>query len=138
MNDEFGLDELDELEQKDKGVNAKVTMKRTPKKAAPKRKTSPKKSTPVVDDFAGKDADDTSGKIRIMIDEVAGMSNYEVIGVNGKVWQVKRGEPVWLPPEAVHVLENAVMTDIVVVRNEITGKREEVVKKYAAIPWRRV
>lgn len=77
-------------------------------------------------------------KIRIMIDEVAGMSNYEVIGVNGDVIQVKRGVPVEVEAKYVHALENAQMTHVEKVKNPLTGEMDEVVKHFSAIPWRRV
>ncbi|KGO32764.1 hypothetical protein JT06_18510 [Desulfobulbus sp. Tol-SR] len=76
-------------------------------------------------------------KVRIMIDEVSGLSNYEVVAVNGKVYQIKRGVPVEVPPEVVHVLENAQMTILEQRKNPLTGLTEEVPRTFSAIPWRR-
>lgn len=75
--------------------------------------------------------------IRIIIDEVPGLSNYEVVGVNGKVYQIKRGVPVTVPPEVVGVLETAQLTNVEQRKNRITGETEEVVRHYSAVPWRR-
>ena len=77
-------------------------------------------------------------KIRIMIDEVKGMSNYEVVGVNGQVTQIKRGVPVWVDPSVVHVLENAQTTHIEQKANKITGEVEDIERTFSAIPWRRM
>jgi len=77
-------------------------------------------------------------KIRIMIDEVKGMSNYEVVGVNGVVHQIKRGVPVWVDPAVVHVLENAQTTHIEQKVSKITGEIEDQERTFSAIPWRRV
>ena len=53
----------------------------------------------------------TPAMVRIIVDEVAGVKeNYEVVGVNGKVYQIKRGVPVEVPQEVVHVLELAKAT----------------------------
>lgn len=77
------------------------------------------------------------GWVRIIIDEVPGLSNYEVVGVNGNVFQIKRGVPVLVPPSVVGVLETALMTNVEQRKNRITGETEEVVRHYSAIPWRR-
>ena len=77
-------------------------------------------------------------KIRIMIDEVKGMSNYEVVGVNGVVHQIKRGVPVEVDPAVVHVLENAQTTHIEQRVNKVTGEVEDHDRTFSAIPWRRM
>ena len=76
-------------------------------------------------------------RVRIIIDEVPGMSNYEFVGVNGRAYQIKRGVPVLVPIEVVYALEDAVLTQVEIRRNQITGEREEVVQNRSAIPWRR-
>jgi hypothetical protein len=77
--------------------------------------------------------------IRIIIDEDPNLKNrnYEVVGVNGKVWQLKRGTPVEVPPEVVHVLENAVTSYYEQRTDRITGDLVEVEKTKSAISWRR-
>ena len=77
-------------------------------------------------------------RIKIMIDEVPGMSNYEVVGVNGRVTKIKRGAVVAVLPEVVHALENAKVTSIVQKVNKVTGEVEDHVHEFSAIPWRRV
>ena len=76
-------------------------------------------------------------RVRIIIDQVKGMSNYETVGVNGRIYQIKRGEPVYVPQEVVNVLQDAVMTDTIITRHPITGERVEEVRHFSAIPWRR-
>ncbi len=76
--------------------------------------------------------------IKIMIDAVDGKSNYEVVGVNGKIYQIKRGVPVDVPPEVVEVLKNAVETRLSQSKNPRTGEMEEVRTDVPAIPWRKV
>lgn len=76
--------------------------------------------------------------IRIIIDEVAGVKeNYEVVGVNGVVYQIKRGVPTEVPPEVVHVLELAQGTHTEQIFNRQSGEYEEVHRIFSAIPWRR-
>ena len=79
----------------------------------------------------------TEDRVRIIIDQIKGMSNYETVGVNGRIYQIKRGEPVWVPQEVVNVLQDAVMTDTIITRHPITGERVEEVRHFSAIPWRR-
>ena len=81
--------------------------------------------------------DEKTRKIRIIIDEMAGCKdNYEAVGVNGVVYQIKRGVPVEVPPEVVHVLELAIATHIEQKKNPYTGELEETERRYSAIPWR--
>ena len=132
VNDEFDL-------TNDLGIGEPPATAAKKPAAKPAKKAEAK--PPVVDEHAEEaeaPVDPNKGKIRIMIDEVAGMSNYEVIGVNGKVIQVKRGVPVWVAPEYVHVLECAQMTHIEKHKNPMTGEVEETRKTFSAIPWRRV
>lgn len=77
-------------------------------------------------------------RVQIIIDEVPGMSNYEVVGVNGTLYQIKRGVPVWVPMGVVYALQDAVMTQTEIRRHPVTGEREEIVRHHSAIPWRRV
>jgi len=76
--------------------------------------------------------------VRIMIDEVPGMNNYEVVGVNGKVYQIKRGIPVDVPREVMTTLESCQMTVVEQKKNKYTGESEDVVRHFSAVPWRRV
>lgn len=137
VNDDFDLGEdlgLNDpiVQQIKKKARAEHAKKAAPKKAAPKEVPE----EPVVDEIAS--ADPNKGKIRIMIDEIAGMSNYEVIGVNGRVIQIKRGTSVWVGPEYVHVLETALMTHVEHKVNRMTGETEETRKTFSAVPWRRM
>ena len=76
--------------------------------------------------------------VRIIIDEVAGVKeNYEVVGVNGVVYQIKRGIPIEVPPEVVHALELAKATHTEQRFNKVTGEYEEIDRSFSAVPWRR-
>ena len=77
-------------------------------------------------------------RVKIVIDEVPGMSNFEVVGVNGTLYQIKRGVPVEVPIGVMYALQDAVMTQTEIRRNPITGEREEIVRHHSSIPWRRV
>lgn len=46
----------------------------------------------------------------IVIDQEANKPNYEFVGVNGKGYQIKRGEEVEVPASVVGVLDNAIAT----------------------------
>lgn len=127
MDNEFDL--ASDLEMGEQVVSQ--TKPKSLKKQQPPRVAA----SEILDD---EEAKPEKGKIRIMIDEVAGMSNYETVGVNGNIIQIKRGVPVWVKPEYVHALENAVMTHIEKRENPLTGENDTVVRHYAAIPWRRV
>jgi len=82
--------------------------------------------------------DETTKKVRIIIDEMAGCKeNFEAVGVNGVVYLIKRGVPVEVPQEVVHVLGLAVTTHIEQKQNPMTGELEEVKRNFSAIPWRR-
>lgn len=76
--------------------------------------------------------------VKIMIDEVKGMSNYETVSPNGIVYKIKRGVPVDVPQEVVNALELCVMTHIEEVRDPVTGERVEKKKTFSAIPWRKL
>ena len=100
-------------------------------------KAKGKKKADEVDVVISETKPKSEQKVRIMIDEVAGLSNYEVVGVNGTVYQIKRGVPVDVPYEVVHALENAQMTIIEQRKNPLTGLTEEVPRTFSAVPWRR-
>ena len=140
-NEDFDIDLDLGMGEEDKAAPAKaVPAKAVPAKAAPKKRTAKKKlqtEPKEVDEKLDATSDPNKGKVRIVIDQVKGMSNYEVVGVNGKVYQIKRGEPVWVPEAVAHVLDNAVMTDAIINRHPVTGERVEHIHTYSAIPWRR-
>jgi hypothetical protein len=73
----------------------------------------------------------------IIIDEVEGGENFEVVGVNGKVYQIQRGVEVAVPQEVVEVLRTAVATRFVKVKRE-DGETDLVPRQHSAIPWRLV
>ena len=128
-NEEFelGLTDTPGLPPEDDEVVVKVKGKAT--KAA--------KADPVVDKVLD---EKTKGKdkVRSMIDEVPGMNNYEVVGVNGKIYQIKRGIPVEVPREVMTTLECCQMTVVEQKKNKYTGESEDVVRHFSAVPWRRV
>ena len=108
--------------------------------AAPAKKTrkKPEPSQPAkVSENITVGTENAVDRVRIIIDQVIGMSNYETVGVNGRIYQIKRGEPVYVPQEVVNVLQDAVMTDTIITRHPITGERVEEVRQFSAIPWRR-
>lgn len=74
--------------------------------------------------------------VTIMIDEVPGMSNYETVGANGVMYQIKRGVPVKVPRVVVNVLKLAVLTHDEVFKDPITGDRTTRSYNRSSIPWR--
>lgn len=115
------------------------TKKKVTKKA-PKKQTVPVDQVEDLKVSDGKKEVSMPAKeelVKIIIDEVPGMSNYEVVGVNGTLYQIKRGVPVEVPMGVVYALQDAVMTQVEVRRNPFTGEREEIVRHHSAIPWRR-
>ena len=71
----------------------------------------------------------------IEIDEVEGRPNFEVVGVNGKVFKIQRGVPVKIPHSVLEVLNHAVAERIVQTHNPqggVTSKRQ----KYTTVPFR--
>ena len=138
-NEDFDID-LDLGMGEEGEVVVEEAAETAPAKAAPKKRTAKKKlqtEPKEVDEKLDATSDPNKGKVRIVIDQVKGMSNYEVVGVNGKIYQIKRGEPVWVPEAVAHVLDNAVMTDTIIDRHPVTGERIERTHTYSAIPWRR-
>lgn len=85
----------DEITTEPPAAPEKATRPRVGKKDQPKVKADVKITERQVP------ADD---RIRIIIDREKGMSNFETVGVNGKVYQIERGVAVYVPPEVVHVL----------------------------------
>ena len=115
-----------------------------PKKQV-KKKAAPPPPPPQVEDLVVEEDEEDQApvapkeeKVRIMIDEVAGGANYEFVGVNGVSYQIKRGVPVEVPMGVIYALQDAVMTQTEIRRNPITGEREELVRTFSTIPWRRV
>ena len=135
LNDDFDLDGLDEVvapeipreESADTAAERQPAprgAKAAPKKKAPKAKAAPKKKV--------------AKKVWIMIDEVPGMSNFETIGHNGDIIQVKRGVAVEVEVRFMHVLELAVQTAITESADPVTGEKVETMNHFSAIPWRQV
>lgn len=79
-----------------------------------------------------------SDYVDIFVDEVEGMPNFEVVGVNGVVYRIKRGEVTSVPAAVVHVLKNAIATRTIQTRDPITGMKKEEFRNYSPIPWRKV
>lgn len=113
----------------------KVTKKATKKQAAPVDQVEDLKVTNGKKEVLMPAKEE---RVKIIIDEVPGMSNYEVVGVNGTLYQIKRGVPVEVPIGVMYALQDAVMTQTEIRRNPITGEREEIVRHHSSIPWRRV
>lgn len=109
-----------------------------------KKKATPPPPQQVEDLVVEEDEEDAAPavpkeeRVKIVIDEVPGMSNFEVVGVNGTLYQIKRGVPVEVPIGVMYALQDAVMTQTEIRRNPITGEREEIVRHHSSIPWRRV
>jgi len=82
--------------------------------------------------------DPKANYVKIFIDEVEGMPNYEVVGHNGKIFRIKRGEEVAVPPEVIYVLKDTIATRIVQKKDPVTGQMIEERRNYSAIPWRKV
>ena len=137
--EENNLDDLLDIEVP--ATAPSVTEEPVLPQSAPAKKTRSKKveqAQPAkVSENITEDTRKADDRVRIIIDQVKGMSNYETVGVNGRIYQIKRGEPVYVPQEVVNVLQDAVMTDIIITRHPITGERVEEVRHYSAIPWRR-
>lgn len=72
----------------------------------------------------------------IFIDEEKGKPNFEVVGVNGKMFQIRRGVDVEVPEEVLHVLKNAVGTRYVKRTNDKTGLEELVPQQFNTVPFR--
>jgi len=73
----------------------------------------------------------------IIIDEVEGQPNYEVVGVNGVVYQIQRGIETSVPESVVGVLRNAIATKYVKVRRA-DGLEDLQKRNLSSIPWRLV
>lgn len=137
MEDNILDEQLGELMTPNGSDEAATETPGTPEKATqPKagKKNQPKVKADVKITEKAAPADD---RIRIIIDREKGMSSFETVGVNGKVYQIERGVAVYVPPEVVHVLELAVMTDTTVSKHPITGERVETTTHFSSIPWRR-
>jgi hypothetical protein len=140
------------------GSEKKPAKKAAQKKAASK-KTAPKKAEPVVEDEVTAKDEVTEEEIQmhedpvvdeqldettdprdswpvIVIDEVNGMPNYETVGLNGEVFQIKRGVEVPVPPGVLGILQNAVGDRIVQSRDPVSGNTETSTQKYSTIPYR--
>lgn len=75
---------------------------------------------------------------RIIIDEPRDQTDAPeaFVGVNGRAYQIKRGVAVDVPPEVVHVLNNAVAERSFPKVNEVTGMPEGIVtRKYRRFPF---
>ena len=83
--------------------------------------------------------DDKSDWITILIDDVPGLKkNYEVVGVNGKVYQIKRNVPTLVPPEVVATLKTCVLTHVEQKFDQASGEYIDIERNFSAVPWRRV
>jgi len=83
--------------------------------------------------------DDKSDWITIIIDDVPGLKkNYEVVGVNGRVYQIKRNVPTLVPPEVVATLKTCVLTHVEQKFDQASGEYIDVERNFSAVPWRRV
>lgn len=78
-----------------------------------------------------------SGRKRtIIIDDVEGMPNFEVLGLNGHVLQIKRGVEVEVWEEYVEILRHAVSSFEPTLDDVKNGRIG--IKNRTAIPWRLV
>lgn len=86
---------------------------------------------------AGEPPPGCSGRKRtIIIEDVEGLPNFEVLGLNGHVIQVKRGEEVEIWEEYVEILRHAVSTFEPTLADVEKGNR--ITKNRNLIPWRLV
>ena len=74
---------------------------------------------------------------KIIIDEVEGQPNYEVVGVNGVIYQIQRGIETAVPESVVEVLKNAIATKYVKVKRS-DGVEDLQKRNLSSIPWRLV
>ena len=77
--------------------------------------------------------------VEIWIDEVEGLSNYEVVQGNGVLYQILRGTPVKVPPIVVEILKLAIKSTFKMIPHPtILGKEtlHEIIS--SSIPWRKV
>ena len=102
---------------------------------SPERPQDAAPAMPHVDVDLSENKDPRAGWPEIIIDEQEGAPNYETVGVNGRTYQIKRGEKTPVPPEVLHVLENAIATRMVPFEND-RGKIEHKMVDYPAIPYR--
>lgn len=73
----------------------------------------------------------------IFIDEEENELNSVKVGVNGKIWQLKRGVDIPdVPEEVIEVLRNAKASRIVQSVNPTTGLIESKTQDFHRIPWR--
>lgn len=96
---------------------AEAAVARAPDTALPDQ--GPKESWPVIE-----------------IDEVKGAPNFQFVQVNGIPFQIKRGEPVAVPPAVLKVLQNAVGHRVVQEQDHATGMTKTRLVKYANVPYR--
>lgn len=96
---------------------AEVAVASAPDTALPNQ--GPKESWPVIE-----------------IDEVKGAPNFQFVQINGIPFQIKRGEPVAVPPAVLSVLQNAVGHRVVQEQDHATGMTKTRLVKYANVPYR--
>lgn len=72
----------------------------------------------------------------VEIDEIKGSPNFHFVQVNGIPFQVKRGEPVAVPPAVLDVLQNAVGHRVVQEPDPSTGQTKTRLVRYATVPYR--
>lgn len=72
----------------------------------------------------------------IEIDEMPGAPNFEFVSLNDVAFQIKRGEPVAVPPAILAVLQNAVSARIVQTRDPVTGGMRNKLQRYPTVPYR--
>lgn len=91
-------------------------------------------SAPAVDVPSGAAVKGGAVRYLVEIDEQEGMTNSQEVGVNGKVYQIKRGEPVEINEECMEVLRNSVAERIV--QTDTGHGVESRRQKYTAVPYR--
>lgn len=72
----------------------------------------------------------------IEIDEVKGSPGFEFVSLNGIAFQIKRGEPVAVPPSILKVLQEAVSARIVQRRDPNTGGMINKLQRFSSVPYR--
>lgn len=71
----------------------------------------------------------------VEVDEVENMPNFQIVGINGEVHQIRRGAPVSVKAPVAIGLCRAIASRLVKV-SEVNGKPEYELRDYHAVPFR--
>lgn len=135
-----GLDDImDGLEQELEGPKPapKAKGKASRAKAAPKEEVEEAPKAPTLSGPASQITKTPRADWPVIIlDEEAGGTNYKFVQINGVGFQLQRGVEVAVPPEILSVLNDAVATRLVQVKDPATGAVHTKKQNYAGTPYR--